>query len=464
MKVLFVQAAAFSPETERSMPLGVLSLAAYLRDRHRADVRVFDMQLRVKTADPAVAFANAFRPDLIGISGLTPDGRMIDTLSRKLKTELPEVPIVVGGAHATNYAAQVLENSSIDYLVENEGELALGALTEHLEGGRDRGEVPNLAFRTKGSVHRSAQAPFIEDLDSLPFPAYDLIDLEPYYRIPRCGVIYSRRRYAAIITSRGCPYRCAYCHQNMGKTWRPRSAVNVVDEMESLMHRFHIGDFVFMDDMFNLTPERINRLARLIVDRGLDVGLSFPIGLRGDIMTEESVKLLKEAGMYRCMYAIESASDRIQKMIFKNNRLDKLLHIIDVTRRHGVMVHGSFMLGFPTETEGEARATVDFAMQSRLHTAAFYRVIPFKGTALHRIATEAGAEIPEDTDGYEFHKSRAVNVSDMPDEVITRLRRRAYRIFYLSPGRLWGIWTALPNRWRTLPTLAMIWVRKAFVW
>ena len=464
MNVFLVQAAAYSPTTERSMPLGIMYLASFLRERSACRVGLFDMQLGARTTAPAVAAARAFGPDLIGIGGMTPDARVMDSLARDFKAAFPTVPIVAGGVHATNASAEVMKNDSIDFLIAGEGEIGCAALVEHLEGKRREEQVPGLFYRRDGNLISNEPAPFVDDLDSLPRPAYDLIDLDAYFRIPRCGVIYSNYRYAAVVSSRGCPYRCAYCHKILGSKWRPRSAESAVDEMEWLARDYWIGDFVIMDDLFNLDPDRINRMARLILDRRLKVKLSFPIWLRGDIMTEESVRLLARAGMFRCMYAVETASDRLQKMIHKNNDLEKIKRIIEYTRAQGVMVHGSFMLGFPTETEAEARATVEWALRSRLHTAAFYRVIPFQGTDLCRMANEYGVKIPENPEGFEFHRANVVNVSAMPDLTINRLKREAYRRFYFSFARLWCIFQVLPNKWRTIPALFAIWIRKAFLW
>ena len=464
MRVFLVQAAAYSPATERSMPLGIMYLASFLRAQLGAEVRLFDMQLGARDPAPVVADARAFKPDIIGVSGLTSDARAMDAVTRALRRTFPGAPILVGGPQTTCSAAETIRNADVDYLIAGEGETAFASFVNALAAGRDVRQTPNLWRREDGGVRANEPAPFIEDLDSLPFPAFDLIDRDAYWRIPRCGVIYWRRRYAAIITSRGCPYHCGYCHSLFGRKWRARSAENVVAEMERWVREYGVGEFVFMDDMFNWSAERVEHVAQLILERGLNVSLHFPIGLRGDIMTERGVTLLTQAGLHRCMYAVETASERLQILIRKNNKLDRLRHIIEFTRRQGVMVHGAFMLGFPTETEDEARATVDWAARSALHTAAFYRVIPFRGTLLAELAAQAGREPPAELPAYEFHRAAAVNVSAMPDAALTRLRRKAYRRFYLSPRRLWGILRALPNRRTLLPLLFATWVRKAFLW
>ena len=463
-KVFLVQAASYHPEIECAMPLGIMYLAAYLQMKLDCRVRLYDMQLGVRNTDPVIAAAREFEPDLIGIGGMTPDAKVIDELARRFKAAFPGIMVLAGGVHATNYTKDVLANEAIDYVIAGEGELAFAAFIEFMLGHRPLKEVPNLVYRNGDGLQFQAVLPWIEDLDALPFPAFDLIELERYHRIPRCGIIYARRRYAALATSRGCPFQCIYCHKILGKQWRPRSAENVVEEMERLVRDFRIGEFVIMDDMFNWSAERVNQIAHLIIDRGLQIKLSFPIGLRGDIMTDENIRLLKQAGMFRCMYAVETASPRLQRLIRKNNNLEKLRQVIDYTRRQGVMVHGTFMLGFPTETEAEARGTVEWALSTNLHTAAFFRVIPYEGSELMRLARESGAMVPEEKSVYEFHKANVVNISTMSNATLNRLRRAAYRRFYISPLRFFGILRALPNRWRLLPLLLANWVRKAIVW
>jgi len=464
MNVFLVQACTYFPETERSMPLGLMYLASHLRDRFDCRVGLYDMQLPTPDVTPVVAAAKRFAPDVIGIGGMATDIKVMNELARCLKMHLPNVPIVVGGVHATNASHKVFTEPAYEFLIHGEGEHAFGALIEHLRNKHDVAEVPNLLYRDNSDIRENPQLPFEQNVDIFSFPAYDLLDLDAYYRIPRCGIIYSHPRYAAILTSRGCPYHCGYCHKIHGDRWRPRSAENVVDEIQWLQREFNVGEFVIMDDLFNLSAERCNRIAELILERDLKIKMSFPIGLRGDIMQEETVRLLKKAGMYRCMYAVETASPRLQKLIRKNNKLDQLRHIIDYTRLQGVMVHGSFMLGFPTETETEACATVNWALKSSLHTAAFYRVIPFEGTILPELVRNSGIQLRADPSDYEYHKSDKINASLMPNAVLSSLRRRAYRRFYFSPKRLWRIWQVLPNRRRMVPRLALQWVRRAFLW
>jgi len=420
------------------------------------------MQLDSKSLSSIVSSAREFRPDIIGVSGMTIDSREIAALASSLKKEFATTPIIVGGAQATHNPESVMEYESVDFLITGEGEIGLDAYLEHFQGKRDVEEVPNLVFRRNGNLCHNPAAPFIEELDALPFPAYDLVDLERYFQLPPTGFIFAEKRYISVISSRGCPFGCSYCHNVHGRKYRYRSAEKVVEEMEQLIQEYGVGEFIILDDLFNFIPERVNRIAELIIERGMKIKLNLPTGLRADLMTEEGLRLLRKAGMYRCLFAVDSASHRIQKLTYRNSNVEKTLQMIDLACDLGVFVHGTFIIGFPTETEAEARRTIETALSSKLHTAAFHRAIPFHGTGLHRLAIEAGASMMADEEDFDFNKDcAALNASEISNELLVRLRREAYRKFYLSPKRMWSLFRLLPNKWQLLPKLFRLWVKKA---
>jgi radical SAM superfamily enzyme YgiQ (UPF0313 family) len=352
---------------------------------------------------------------------------------------------------------------AVDFLIPGEGELGLAALVEHLGGARSIADVPNLMYREGGEVRANPRAPFLEDLDALPFPAHDLIDLEAYFRISRPGYLFARKRYAALMTSRGCPFGCTYCHNIHGRKNRARSAGSVLAEMEKLQRDHAIEEFVILDDLFNLDAERLRAIAEGIIARKWDVALNVPTGLRGDLMTEDGIRLLKRAGMFRCMFAIDTASPRLQKLIGRRLDVAKTLRMIAVARAEGLLVHGTFIVGFPGETEEETRLTIETAVRSQLHTAAFHRALPFRGTRMFEQARDMGADVDEWRDADYRLKNTGINPSSVPDETLVRLRRRAYRRFYASPRRVASFLWRLPNKRRVMPHLLRMWVERAWV-
>ncbi|MFO8101216.1 MAG: radical SAM protein [Dehalococcoidia bacterium] len=166
-----------------------------------------------------------------------------------------------------------------------------------------------------------------------------------------------------------------------------------------------------------------------------NIRISFPNGLRADRMDEELIDLLKEAGTYRIHYAVETASPRLQKLIRKNMDLNRLEEIVNYTADKGIMTFGEFMLGFPTETEEEMKATLDYALHSRFNAAHFFYVNPYPGTKLsEKYLNIEGREQALEEMGYFNLK---INLSAVPDETLRGIMRECYRRFYFSPSRMW---------------------------
>jgi len=444
-------------------PLGVMMVAATVRQRGHGDVHLLDMKVEGWTPEQCIEALVKLAPDVVGLSAMTYEAGCMHALAKLVRARLPKAVVVCGGPHPSVAASDVMVDSAVDIVVRGEGEVTFADVLDGIAAGRtDWSGCEGLSWRKPDGevVHEPDRAP-PRDLDLLPFPAWDLVDHRKYHKVPRGGVIYAHKEFATMFSSRACPWRCTYCHNSYGKTFRERSAENVLAEMELLVTQYGVKEFVFMDDIFNFRPERAKKIAQGIIDKRWKIKLTFPNGFRGDILDEELVVLLKRAGMYRCMIAVESAVPRIQKVMKKNLKIDKVRHIVDFVAKQGVMVHGAFMLGFPTETEAEMQETIDWASSSAFHTAAFFRVIPFKGTELFKEVEQAGYELPSDWSTYEPYQSK-INLSAVGEERILELRKSAYRRFYLNPRRLLRIFNLIPNKTNMLPFLTLLFARRAY--
>jgi radical SAM superfamily enzyme YgiQ (UPF0313 family) len=442
-------------------PLGILMIAAVAREKH-PDVHMLDMKVEDWTPERCVEELERLKPDVVGLSAMTYEAGCMHDLAKLIKARLPGVTVVCGGPHPSVAAQDVLADAAVDYVVRGEGEFTFRDLLDGIEEGRTEWDgCAGISWRRNGEIVHEPDRPPPADLDALPFPAWDLIDHAKYHRVPRGGVIYAHKEFATMFSSRACPWRCTYCHNSYGKTFRDRTAEHVLKEIELLVTQYGVKEIVFMDDIFNFKPARAKAIAKGIIERGYKLALTFPNGFRGDILDEELVDLLKQAGMYRCMVAVESAVPRLQKVMKKHLKIDKVERIVDYIAKRGVMVHGAFMLGFPTETEQEMQATIDWAAKSSFHTAAFFRVIPFKGTELFHQVEQAGYPLPTDWSAYEPYQSE-INLSEVPEDKILRLRKQAYRRFYVSPRRLWRIFKLIPNKSNMLPFLTLLFARRAY--
>ncbi|MCB1148444.1 MAG: radical SAM protein, partial [Leptospiraceae bacterium] len=315
-------------------------------------------------------------------------------------------------------------------------------------------DVQGLCFPSGGNLVKKPYARKIENIENLPFPDWDAINFYEYARTQSMAPI-GFRRYANLMTSRGCPFRCIYCHDHLGKSFRARSPGLVVDEIETLYRKYRIKHFEIIDDIFNFNKKRTIEICNEISRRNLKIRIAFPNGLRGDLLDEEVIDALAEAGTHFISFAVETATPRLQKLVRKHNRLEILKKNIDYAVRKKIFSYGFFMIGFPTETREEIEATIEFACNSNLNAASFFIVTPFGGTELyHRLADQPGKR---DVlfDDYDFDSGKA-NCSEFSDAELLGFHRQAHRRFYFSFRRIWLFFRGILANWDTLPGFTLM--------
>ena len=422
-------------------PLGLLSLAAVAR-KCGWDVRLFDAYLHRRPEAALESLARRWQPVVVGLSAITCEHRSLHRLARAARRGAPGALVVAGGPHPTVYPHRTLADPALDAVVLGEGELTMEQLLEQVAGGGRGSGLPGLASRRGEEVSIGPPRAVISDLDTLPFPAWDLADVDAYSRRP--GMDYTGlRRYMGLLSSRGCPYECVYCHNLHGKAYRTHSPEYVLGMIRELSGRYGIHDFDFFDDIFNLDGPRMERILEGIAS-GPEIRFSFPNGLRGDLLSAEQIRLLKVAGCQHVFVAVETASPRLQREIGKRNDLPRLDAAIDALTRQRIFTTGYFMLGFPTETEQEMRRTVDFALASRLHVAFFYTVVPIQGTALQQYQQPPGEHLPAGGEAAYFLEQQ--NLSLVPNRRFSSIKQQAYLRFYGHPRRVARILRDIPQR------------------
>lgn len=433
-------------------PLGLLSLASTLRARHGAEVRVVEALFE---RDAVLAVRRAVRelsPDVVGISALTAEMFLAHAVIAAVKEENPGIPVVLGGPHASCDPEGALGDQNIDAAVIGEGEETFAELVRLIvtEGPRWKDPaalrgVAGLAFRADEGIELSAPRAPIQDLDSLPFPAWDLVDYRRFWKL--CGMAsMGPKPYLTMFTSRGCPYHCVFCHQIFGKAFRSRSPESVAEEAAQAL-RLGARHIEVVDDIANFSADRFDAMLQLLLDRGLNPLLSFPNALRADLLRESSLDLLKSVGAGEVSLAPETASERLQKLLNKNMSVKKAARAIEMLAERRILSRGFFMLGLPTETAAEMRETIRFARSSRLHFAMFFVPNPFPHTELHRMFREAG-KLPAEVNTVDYeYVSAPFNSSAIPDADFQRLYRQAYRSFYVKPSRVFRILRDAPAGW-----------------
>ena len=443
-------------------PIGLMALAAYLRQKFDMEIRLVNQRLDNPPTAEVVRQAKEFGPDVIGLSSFTTSAYLLPGIVRGLREALPDALIALGGPHASAAGYKALEETGADAAVTGEGEIAFEQIIRTWLDNGDLGTVDGLVWRGRdGAIRINPGAlPLVEDLDSLPMPAYDLIDLPQYWRRQSIAPVV-RRKYASLVTSRGCPYRCMWCHNIFGKRIRVHSAERVIEEIAYLNRTYGVSDFDFLDDNFNFHSKRVVEFCEGLKRRNLRVKLAFPTGVRGDILTRDVVDALADAGMYQCSFALETGSPRLQKYTCKSLNIPRFLKAGGHAVKRRIYTNVFCMLGFPTETEAELQQTIDVACSSPFHTASFYTVTPFPGTPLYDIVKETHPEKLSKVcyDDMDFSGMR-INLTDLPDEMLFAYQRKALRRFFLNPRRAIRLIRDYPQSY-LLPVYVPIFLHRA---
>lgn len=380
MKILLInQGNGF--DFNQNPPLGILYLAASLRNAGH-DVDIYDQGAMENNPQyPSFDFIKHFSPDIIGFSlytfGLTNTFHYID----KLKNSFPNIKIIVGGHHATALPQKTMEDSDkIDYLVCGEGEISLVNLIRAIENCQPVSSVKGLFYRENGKITSTPPQPLIEDLDTLPFPANDLIEK---YTYPSEN-IKRGRKILNLTTSRGCPFNCAYCNKAVyGSSHRRRSAKNVADEVEYMFNKFDYDEVMFHDELFTANRAWMHDLFREFKKRGL----RFPWRCLGRIgtVTYNDLVLMKENGCYVIAFGLEAGNERVRMDIGRKMTDEQIKEAFSNAKKAGLITYAFNMINHRLDTLDTIKDTYNLMCAVNAVFAPVFICSPFPGSKLHEI-------------------------------------------------------------------------------
>lgn len=428
----------------QNVPLNYIHLAAHLRERGVQAVildAIFD-EITPQHIDRVITERGV---TVVGIGCMTCEFPQAIEEATRLKRVHPDLRIVFGGAHPSGDPAECLRSGVVDYVIVGEGEIALTKLLDALRRGREPEDIQGVWKLRNGIVVGGGSAE-VPDIANLPRPAYDLLNLEQYYRLDSPWHFLRSPRAVQFITQRGCPYQCSYCHEIHTKKFRGLPAGVVLEQMEWLVREHGVREFMIVDDIFNFDLERAKAICRGIILKGLRIHLQFPNGVRGDCLDEELIALMKQAGTHYMAIAIETVSQKFQKLVRKNLKIDKARQSIEWARKYEIEVCGFFMIGFPGETLEEVRATLAFAVKAPLDLLLISIVAPFKGTRLRTdmVAGNFGEMSGEGLRAID-QLFPIVHNAGLPVELLLRMQKRAYWAFYAKPRALLGLGAKLTS-------------------
>ncbi len=376
--------------------------------------------------------------DVVGITAMTPTIGIALRIARHLKKNKPEIKIIIGGPHVTLLPEETLSLSpDVDVIVRGEGDETINELLGAMESGRALDGVAGISYRDNGKIIHTADRISNVDMDLLPYPAYHLLPWKKYMPHPPHGI---KMPFGAMVTSRGCPYHCAYCSKPVfGSRFRAQSPERIVEEMIYLQRKFGIKEIAFYDDSFTLDKKRVHAIADKIMEKGLKI--AWTCETRVNLVDKDLLGHMKQSGCYSVAYGIESASPEIIKTLQKDITLEQVETAVRASREFGLQVIGYFMLGSPGETPESIQQTIKFAKELKVDFAQFSVTTPFPGTELYDIYRR---DKKESIDWEKFvyagtdNPATPVFESDkLSREDLQSWISRAYREFYLRPAYVW---------------------------
>ncbi|MDI6721418.1 MAG: radical SAM protein [Candidatus Aenigmarchaeota archaeon] len=470
MKVLLIRPPHLDLETMEpprvGIPLGTLSIAASVENKGH-EVKVFDSLLYPNDSNDSAHFGASFGmigrevvefgPDIIGIANLfSTQMKKALALTEYIKSIYPQAKIVVGGPHATSKPEEFLLSFSIDIIVIAEGEITLCDVIDYYRGKKELSEIKGVAYMKGGRMYVHT-AEYIQNLDSLPYPAYHLVDMEKYFSLAKQGlgsrytdVFHEPKREITMITSRGCPYECIFCsiHPTMGYKFRYQSPEYVAGHIELLVRKYRADFIHFEDDNLTLNQPRFSNILDVLWEKGIKFEWDTPNGVRADALNFDLLKKIKRSGVRELRIAIESANDDVLNSIVKKKLdLEKAVETMRNCYRLKIPLSAFYIIGFPGETKENIQQTLDFAYEMMMKynvTPHLHIAIPLVGTEMYNIAKGKGYLTSEDytkgfIQGMGRIKTEHFNPEDLK-EFSVRFHKKIRKLYLIrkvrDPGRI----------------------------
>ena len=430
MKALLVKPYNLSDHIQPSLGLGYL--ATSVRKNHQ--VSILDCIKENVKLSCFSEVLDRIKPNIVGIQCYTYDLYNIKDMLKACKSR--SIKAVLGGPHPSAAPLETMRffGRSLDYLFHGEAEIGFRNLLDKLDRKTemDFKEIPGLAWRESSTVIINDKQ-FVEDIDSLGMPAWDLIKPQNYPEAQH-GAFFKNFPIAPIITTRGCPFSCTFCAGNLisGKKLRVRGTESILSEIKMLYDDFGIREFHIVDDNFTLNKAFAKKLLSGLKRLNLNISWAVPNGVRMDTLDEELLKLMRDTGLYLISLGIESGSNRILALMKKNITTDKIRCFTKLIRRHGINIAGFFILGFPGETKEDIKKTIKFSRELDLIRANFFTYLPFPGTETFNDLKRQGKL--DDVNFKRFYFMNATfSLNGINRNTLKSFQRKAFLKFFLRP-------------------------------
>lgn len=415
-------------------PVGLSYIASVLENKGY-NVKIIDSFIQSYTLSDIKKEIISFDPDVIGISATTQVIYEANAIVKIAKEINPNCLTIIGGPHVTYMSDHTLnENPYLDIVLRGEGEQTI---IEILESKREKwNEITGISYKYNNKIFENPNRDYIQNLDTIPFPAYHLLPLKKYkiYGHLRDDWI-SGKSFCGIFTARGCPFKCAFCAASiLGVKCRLRSPQNIIEELRILRDKYYKKEIEFLDSTFTINKERTEEICRLIRQEKIDI--SWFCSTRVDRFNKKIAKTLVNSGCHTVLFGIESGVQHTLDFLNKNFLLDDATKAVKIAKEEGLQTIASFIIGSPYETKKMINQTIKYAKKINPTAAIFHPLTPFPGTQIYKIAKEKNLILTEDLSNYNFVSSCILKNENISKKELLSLLKKAYIEFYLKPSHI----------------------------
>jgi radical SAM superfamily enzyme YgiQ (UPF0313 family) len=430
------------------IPLGIYYIASYVR-MHGFHAHCIDAEAQKLKISGVISKIKEIAPDIIGLSATTFAYQGAATLAEEIKKTFPHLPIVIGGPHATTNIENVMNNPVFDYLIYGEGEETFTELLQILKRKDTEkkedvlSSIHGLVYRENDIVKINQPRDYIKNLDTIPFPAYDLIpDITVYHPHP---TNYHFTPIANVLTSRGCPYKCTFCCRISGQKLRQRSPENVVEEIELLVNQYGVREIAFADETLTIGKQRIQNIFTLLKQKGIQI--AWTCTTRVNTVDYETLAFMKKMGCWQIKFGIESGDESILKIIQKNIDLKTAREVISYCKELKIKTLGYFIIGHPGETKESIEKTIQYALDVPLDDISVMINTPMRGTVQYDEIEQYGTLSSTNTNDFNLLSPIFVP-HELTSSYLIESQKKMYRKFYFRPKTLFHLITDVmsPNR------------------
>lgn len=418
--------------THRWHPLGLLYIGATLLKQGH-DVKLLDGAFW--THQEILQIFLDFKPDFVGIHANCPMWTKAMQTAIDLRDLDPNIFIALGGPAAIGWRQDCLEQCrAIDCIFTGEGELTVPEVVGQIEkvGRQELGNIKGIIYRnTNGDILINPDSCPVDDLDTLPFPAFELLgDLARKYH-PNIGT-FIKMPVFSMLSSRDCSHgKCIFCfHTHVSKKTRFRSPKNVVDEMEYIINTYGAKEIKFLDDTFTADKERVHAICDEIRKRKIKV--AWFVSSRVDAVDRQMLDDMKNAGCYSILFGVESGVQKNLDALNKGTTIEQIRKAVRDAKLAGLKVSTPFIFGIPGETYKEGLETIKFAIELNGDLVNFHTLTPYPGTELYDNVEKYGT-MTDETDALTFETGAFVPYT-MTQEEILKLKERAFKRYYCRPS------------------------------